>query len=299
MNMISNMPGLVAGNLSNFSIGSQSNSERPQNMDQVVDKLADMLKGSDLSSSPLGQMVKDKLDDSGGLMGILKKGGMENAVKDALKDIISEKLGDNFGAAQSLGLGNGSGTGGAGGAGGGQQPDLLERVLSGLAKSSLDDLLGKQGEGTTFDKKDIPLLTEIAKFMDDPKNGIKPPDSGTWANELHEDNYLNKEETADFRAALDQIGGALSQKASGQPSGMPGGLGMPGNAGQNMLGGEGGLGGSGTGSAAGNPLQQLNDLIQGLQGLASQLSLQNLASSAMDTANALVGAMLPNNSRTA
>lgn len=297
MNMISNMPGLVAGNLSNFSIGSQSNSERPQNMDQVVDKLADMLKGSDLSSSPLGQMVKDKLDDSGGLMGILKKGGMENAVKDALKDIISEKLGDNFGAAQSFGLGNGAGTGGAAGAGGGQQPDLLERVLSGLAKSSLDDLLGKQGEGTKFSDKDMPMLEEIAKFMDANPSQFPKPDSGSWANELKEDNYLNKEETGAFRAALDSIGGQLDAKASGQPGGAQGAAGLPGSAASNMLGGEGGLGGSGNTSQ--NPLQELNNLIQGLQGLASQLSLQNLTSSAMDTANALVSAMLPNNSRTA
>lgn len=292
MNMVSNMPGLVAGNLSNFSIGSQSNSERPQTMDQVVDKLASLLKGSDLSSSPLGQMVKDKLDDSGGLLGIMKKGGMENAVKDALKDIISEKLGDNFGAAQSFGLGNGAG--GAGGAGG-QQPDLLERVLSGLAKSSLDDLLSKQGEGTKFSDTDKSMLNEIAKFMDDPKNGLPSPDSGSWANELFNegDNYLNEEETAAFRAALDSIGGQLDAKAAGQTPGSPGGLGLADNTGQGMLGGEGGLGGSG--SSSGDPLQKLNNLIEGLQNLVSQLSL----SSAMDTANSLVNAMLPNNNRMA
>lgn len=294
MNMVSNMPGLMAGNLSSFAIGSQSNSERPQTMDQVVDKLASLLKGSDLSSSPLGQMVKDKLEDAGGLLGIMKKGGMENAVKDALKDIISEKLGDNFGAAQSFGMGKGAG--GAGGAGG-QQPDLLERVLSGLAKSSLDDLLNKQGEGTTFSNKDMPMLNEIAKFMDDPKNGFPSPDSGSWANELKEDNYLNEEETAAFRAALDSIGGQLDAKAAGQAPGAPNGLGLAGNTGQGMLGGEGGLGGSG--STSSTPIEQLNNLIKGLQDLVSQLDLQNLTSSAMDTANALVNAMLPGNNRTA
>lgn len=294
MNMISNMPGMMAGTVSNFAIEPKNDNQRPQTMDQVVDKLADMLKGSDLSSSPLGQMVKDKLDDNGGLMGILKQGGMENAVKGALKDIISEKLGDNFGAAQSFGLGNGAGNaGGTGGADGkgGQQPDLLERVLSGLAKSSLDDLLGKQGDGTKFSDKDMPMLEEIAKFMDANPGQFPKPDSGSWGNELKEDNYLNKEETAAFRAALDSIGGQLDAKAAGQPGGGQGGLGMPDNGGQGMLGGEGGLGGSG--NAGKNPLQELNNLIEGLQNLASQMSQQNLMSSAMDTANALVNAMLP------
>jgi hypothetical protein len=97
----------------------------------------------------------------------------------------------------------------------------MSKTLNGLAKASLDDLLTKTDKGTTFSKGDMPLLEKIAEFMDqrtaqDPVK-FPAPDSGSWKNELtaEGDNFLDGKETADFRSALDSLGGQLDQQQNG------------------------------------------------------------------------------------
>lgn len=181
----------------------------PQSLKDVIDQLAQALtKGGHLDKeSPLGQMVGKQMEKNNPLASLA--GGSPDMIKAALGDLIKDKLGDNFGAAAD------AGQAGAG------APDLMSQTLNGLAKASLDDLLTKTDKGTTFSKDDMPLLEKIAEFMDqrtaqDPVK-FPAPDSGSWKNELtaEGDNFLDGKETADFRSALDSLGGQLGQQQSG------------------------------------------------------------------------------------
>jgi hypothetical protein len=179
----------------------------PQSLKDVIDQLAQALtKGGHLDKeSPLGQMVGKQMEKNNPLASLI--GGNPDMIKAALGDLIKDKLGDNFGAAAD------AGQAGAG------APDLMSQTLNGLAKASLDDLLTKQGEGTTFSKGDMPLLEKIAEFMDqrtaqDPQK-FPAPDSGSWKNELKEDSFLDGKETAAFRSALDSLGTQLGQQQNG------------------------------------------------------------------------------------
>ncbi|MDC6382998.1 type III secretion protein HrpZ [Pseudomonas graminis] len=179
----------------------------PQSLKDVIDQLAQALtKGGHLDKeSPLGQMVGKQMEKNNPLASLT--GGNPDMIKAALGDLIKDKLGDNFGAAAD------AGQAGAG------APDLMSQTLNGLAKASLDDLLTKQGEGTTFSKGDMPLLEKIAEFMDqrtaqDPQK-FPAPDSGSWKNELKEDSFLDGKETAAFRSALDSLGTQLGQQQNG------------------------------------------------------------------------------------
>jgi hypothetical protein len=173
-------------------------------------------------------------------------GGSPDMIKAALGALIKDKLGENVGAAADFGLGGGAGSG---------QPDLMSQVLNGLGKASLDDLLSKQGDGTKFSSDDMPLLDKIAQFMDQNPSKFPAPDSGSWKNELKEDNYLDSKETGAFRAALDMLGGQLEQQLNG------GGSPLDGNALQ--------LPGSG------NPAQDLGQLLGGLLQQGMNASLGN------------------------
>ncbi|HEX8588338.1 type III secretion protein HrpZ [Pseudomonas sp.] len=179
----------------------------PQSLKAVIDQLAQALtKGGHLDKdSPLGQMVGKQMEKSNPLAALT--GGSPDMIKAALSDVIKDKLGDNFGAAADAGQASAG------------APDLMSQTLNGLAKASLDDLLTKQDSGTTFSKGDMPLLEKIAEFMDqrsaqDPAK-FPPPDSGSWKNELKEDNFLDGKETAAFRSALDSLGGQLGQQQDG------------------------------------------------------------------------------------
>lgn len=179
----------------------------PQSLKAVIDQLAQALtKGGHLDKeSPLGQMVGKQMEKSNPLAALT--GGSPDMIKAALGDVIKDKLGDNFGAAADAGQASAG------------APDLMSQTLNGLAKASLDDLLTKQDSGTTFSKGDMPLLEKIAEFMDqrsaqDPAK-FPPPDSGSWKNELKEDNFLDGKETAAFRSALDSLGGQLGQQQNG------------------------------------------------------------------------------------
>jgi hypothetical protein len=179
----------------------------PQSLKAVIDQLAQALtKGGHLDKeSPLGQMVGKQMEKMSPLGSLA--GGSPEMIKAALGELIKDKLGDNFGAAAD------AGQAGAG------APDLMSQTLNGLAKASLDDLLTQQKDGTTFSKGNMPLLEKIAEFMDqrsaqDPGK-FPPPDSGSWKNELKEDNFLDGKETAAFRSALDSLGSQLGQQQTG------------------------------------------------------------------------------------
>ncbi|MCF5277820.1 harpin HrpZ family protein, partial [Pseudomonas syringae] len=172
--------------------GASSSSKALQ---EVVVKLAEelMRNGQLDDSSPLGKLLAKSMAADG------KAGGGIEDVIAALDKLIHEKLGDNFGASAD----NASGTG---------QQDLMTQVLNGLAKSMLDDLLTKQDGGTSFSEDDMPMLNKIAQFMDDNPAQFPKPDSGSWVNELKEDNFLDGDETAAFRSALDIIGQQLGNQ---------------------------------------------------------------------------------------
>jgi hypothetical protein len=180
-------------------------SQGPQSLKDVIDTLSKALTqdGHLDQDSPLGKMVGDQMKKMNPLAAALG-GGSQDMVKAALGEVIKDKLGDNFGAASNLGLGGGAG-----------QPDMMSQVLNGLGKASLDDLLSKQGDGTKFSSSDMPLLDKVAQFMDANPSKFPAPDSGSWKNELKEDNYLNKDETDSFRAALDMLGNQLGQQQNG------------------------------------------------------------------------------------
>lgn len=181
----------------------------PQSLKDVIDQLAQALtKGGHLDKeSPLGQMVGKQMEKNNPLASLIV--GNPDMIKAALGDLIKDKLGENFGAAAD------AGQAGAG------APDLMSQTLNGLAKASLDDLLTKTDQGTTFSKGDMPLLEKIAEFMDqrtaqDPQK-FPAPDSGSWKNELtaEGDNFLDGKETAAFRSALDSLGSQLGQEQNG------------------------------------------------------------------------------------
>jgi hypothetical protein len=199
-----------------------------QSLNEVIDQLAQTLtKDGHLDKeSPLGQMVGERMHKMNPMAALI--GGTPHMIKAALGDLIKDKLGDNFGAAADAGQTSAG------------APNLMTQTLNGLAKASLDDLLTKQGEGTTFSKGDMPLLKCIAEFMDQrtAQNSLKypAPDSGSWSNELKEDSFLDGKETAAFRSALDSLGTQLNQQ-------------------------QGGLGDAGGGSPLGNPVSRLSPSI--------------------------------------
>jgi len=297
----------------------------PKSLTGVIDKLAEALtKGGDqLKDSPLGKMVASHIPQSplSSLMG----GGEHSleAVKSGLASLIHEKLGDNFGAASELGIGGGSG-------GGEGKDDMMSQVLNGLGKASLDNLLDKKGEGTNFSSGDAPVLGKIADFMDQNSTEFPAPDSGSWKNELKEDNFLDKKETGAFRAALDVLGSQMGGKggddltgglgspanSTGSPAAAQGG-GTPSDLAQLLSGQSGGQnGGSPINNSSGSNTPDLGQLLGGLlqkgleatlggggsggqgNGLADllskltpQLAQRDLLSSAADTAGSIVSSL--------
>lgn len=281
--------------LSTGAIGGQQGSQ--QSLKDVINQLADALtKDGHLDQdSPLGKMVGDQMKKMNPLAAL--GGGSPDMVKAALGEVIKDKLGDNFGAAADFGLSGGSGSGSG-------QPDLMSQVLNGLGKASLDDLLSKQGDGTKFSSDDMPMLDKVAQFMDQNPSAFPAPDSGSWKNELKEDNYLDKSETGAFRAALDMLGGQLEQ----QQNGLSDGSGQMANSPLTSD----AFGGQNTQSGlSSNPIQDLGQLLSGLiekgllasqndgSNMGNSLGGQNqlfaqhdLQNSLGQAANAIVSAML-------
>lgn len=161
-------------------------------------------------SSPLGKMLAKVMAALG------KHGSGAENIAAALDKLIHQKLGDNFGAGADMASG-----GGGSGAG---QSDLMAKVLNGLGKALLDDLLTKLGDGAKFSRDDMPILAKVAQFMDDNKAQFPRPDSGSWMKELKEDNFLDADETAKFRSALDLISQQFGQQQN-DASPVDGGLG--------------------------------------------------------------------------
>lgn len=260
----------------------QSDSQRLG--DAIKQLVQALLKGKD-SDSGLEQMLRDQSGDTGGL-----GGGKEEALTRALEKLINEKLGEDFGKTEPGSSGQESGLSSQQGSSQSGVSDLLERLLSGLAKSSLDDMLKSDGKGSRFEQKDAGNMQEVAKFMDANPKQFPPPDSGSWGKELIEDKYLDKSETKAFKSAIEMIGGQLEAKASGQ---VPGGSSSQGTApGVDSLGGDGGLG-SPSAKPNGDQSMQLSELLTGLQNLTQQLESRNLEQDATDAANSIVSQMLP------
>lgn len=254
--------------------GTQSSSPALQ---KVIDQLASALtqNGQLDQSSPLGNMLSKVMQGSG-----------IEAVKTALEKLIRDKLGDNFVAASDK---SGSDNGAAANAGNAGQSDLLTQVLNGLAKAMLEDLLSKQGDSSSFSSKDQPILQQVAQFMDANKGVFSTPDSGSWANEFKEDNYLNADETSQVRAALgliaQQLGKQQVDTGSTADAGSVGGLGTPlSQPASSLSAPEQASGGNSAGSNSGADLGQLlGELVElGLQsalagngGLGSPLNAGN------------------------
>jgi hypothetical protein len=273
-------------NIGSLMLQGKESTQGNQSLKNVIEKLIQELtqKGSLDESSPLGKMLANHMQEKG-----IQNTGPDS-LKEGLESLISDKLGPNFGAAESFGLGGG-------------QQDLMSKVLNGLAKSSLDDLLTKQGEGTQFSQSDMPMLEKIAEFMDKFPKDFPPPDSGSWKNELKEDNYLSGSETEAFRAALDKLGGQLDANAAGGAQGQP----QEGLGAAQGLGSPNSQGNSNSVSPSSNSVQDLETLLMDLIKKGIQATLagntgstsnspgngqQTLDSSAAQTAESLITALL-------
>ncbi|WLG46815.1 type III secretion protein HrpZ [Pseudomonas sp. FP1740] len=232
--------------------------EGPQSLKSVIAEIALALtKDGHLDQdSPLGKMVGKQMETMYPLASL--DGGTPEMIKAALGEVIKDKLGDNFGAAAEFGLGGSSGYG---------KPDLMSQVLNGLGKASLDDLLCKQGDGSKFSSSDMPLLDQVAQFMDQNSSKFPVPDSGSWKNELKEDNLLNNKETGVFRAALEMLGNQLGQQQNGSGTG---GYGIDSPLSNNLIanpyGGQGGNLAQSLGQLLGDLLQQGLEKNQGSGG---------------------------------
>ncbi|SFD98008.1 MULTISPECIES: DNA-binding protein [Pseudomonadaceae] len=312
MNMVINRPAAEQSSLVGFTDRPLQGKNGAQGLEDVIKQLVQaLLKAGGNADSGLGQMVKDKMsggsgggNGAGGLGGQAGGlgGGIEQLLTKILEQLISDKLGKDFGQSPAGGGGPGAagGTEGGGAPGMGQQGggDLLDRVLSGLAKSSLDGMLKPDGEGSKFEQKDAGMMMEVAKFMDANPQQFPPPDAGSWGKELIEDKHFNKSEAESFQSAIDMIGSQLDARASGQQ--VPGGASASGAApGQDSLGGSGGLGSpeGNPGQAQGDILKELTQLLGGvvneLQNLTSKLESRNVEQGARDAADAIVNLMLP------
>ncbi|OLU25158.1 hypothetical protein [Pseudomonas sp. PA27(2017)] len=309
MNMISNNLALDTSNRVGFSDRSMGQNQT-QSLDDVIKKLVQLLMKAGGGDSGLGQMVNDKLGGQGGQGGGLggpggglggagaQGGDLQQLLTKLLEQLIGEKLGKDFGQSQSP-------AGGGGAPGMGQQggSNLMDQVLSGLAKSSLDGMLKPEtnGQGSTFEQKDAGMMMDVAKFMDANPKQFPPPDAGSWGKELIENKHLDKGETEAFKSAIGMIGQQLDARASGQVPG--GGIGQGAQSAQDSLGGTGGLGSpSGAPSQAGGDiLKQLSEAIGGvmgeLQNLSKKLDMQSLGQGAAEAADSIVNQMLPGGGR--
>ncbi|WP_434698142.1 hypothetical protein [Pseudomonas sp. D1-1] len=246
--MLNSVIGLAAqavGGIVNSGISPLKNtgsSNASPSLSGVVSQLANsmMSGGKPDFDSPLGKMVKDKLSEKGGmgLMGMASN--PQETLKNALMDVVKDKMGSNF-------IAN---------AGGRDSKDLMGQVVGGLAQSALNNALERKGDGTTFSKADKPLLQQVADYMDKNKATFGAPDSGSWSKELDEDNYLSTGETAKFKQAIEQV--AQHTGGSGSRTDYPG----------VTAGGQGGLGSSPAPTSGGmSDIEQVRQMIKGSEGM--------------------------------
>lgn len=218
----------------------------------VITELANSLMSggkADLNS-PLGNMVNDKLSQNGGLGLMSLAANPQETLKNALMDVVKDKMGSNF-------IAN---------AGSRDSKDLMAEVASGLGQSALNNALQPKGDGTTFSKADKPLLQQVADYMDKNMATFGAPDSGSWSKELDEDNYLTSGETAKFKQALEQV----SQHMAGGPNRTD----YPNNE-RMMGGGQGGFGSSPAPSSGTSEIDQLRQMLNSNAGMeAFQQGLQ-------------------------
>lgn len=166
---------------------------------------------------------------------------------------------DSAGSLAQSGARGGAAAPPLGGAQGGGGADALVDML---AEALMQALFQKKGDGATFNNPgNNPLMEMIAKFMDQNGSNYGGPHDATgsvrnWQDEVSEDNYLDKQELAEFSRGLKD---ALSSVLGGL-GGLAGGL---------MGGAVGGVGGSMLGSALGQ------ELGNGVGGAMSGLGNQN------------------------
>lgn len=209
----------------------------------VITELANsMMSGGKMDlNSPLGKMVQEKLSENKGKSAMGLAENPQETLKNALMDIVKDKMGSNFVA----------------NAGSRDSKELMGQVMSGLSQSALNNALQPKGDGTTFSKADKPLLQQVADYMDKNKATFGAPDSGSWSKELDEDNYLSPRETGPFKQALEQI----SQQMGGGANRASESDGM-------MSGGQGGLGSSPAQSGGGmSELEQLRQMLNTDEGM--------------------------------
>lgn len=92
-------------------------------------------------------------------------------------------------------------TGGAGGQDKKVLGDFTQKDLDILRKQGLDN----KGVSATFSPDLKQALNKVAVLMDNDSKTYPKPDSGSWVNEVNEDNYLNFEEAGNFQHAISQI----------------------------------------------------------------------------------------------
>jgi hypothetical protein len=199
---------VITTNVPNFSISEIAKNEsvkgadlragmNPKNL-AAADIAQSLIKDGHLDQdSPLGQMVGEQMDKKHPFSS-MEASVNPGQVKSALDQVIKDKLG-NFDIVPVHGKPA-------------SEADYQSVMLSGLGKAALDNLLTKQGEGTAFSSKDMPLLSKEATFMDQNPGKFPAPDSGSWKNELKEDNYLDAKETSAFRGAVDMLGSELQNR---------------------------------------------------------------------------------------
>lgn len=89
------------------------------------------------------------------------------------------------------------------------------KVLGDFTQKDLDLLrregLKNNGSGATFSPELKEALSKVAVLMDNDPKTYPKPDSGSWVNEVKEDNYLDAKEAGNFRAAITQLLGKGSE----------------------------------------------------------------------------------------
>lgn len=93
-------------------------------------------------------------------------------------------------------------TGGAGGKDGRVLGDFTQQDLDILRKQGLEY---KGNQGASFSPELKQALSKVAVLMDNDPKTYPKPDSGSWVNEVNEDNYLTMQEAAPFQHAISRV----------------------------------------------------------------------------------------------
>lgn len=160
-----------------------------------------------------------------------EKAAFTKGLESLIKDIVGggTQGGGNFAGGSLGGAGGGwnASTGGTGNSAGLQ--NQMSSLLGNLGEEKLDNLLKPPGDlkrlmrgETAFSKDDNDVLKEVARFMDMHPEEFGKPDgkSKDWMGELSEgDQYMSRNESKQFRKAIDMIKGEVKDSAQGNSLG--------------------------------------------------------------------------------